>query len=81
MLVSLRRRGTCAALLWDEPCRRYQCGMISAPGRFVPLTGARMAAWMARLARHLISANQGCDADLQTQALPEPAHDKPDDRP
>lgn len=79
MLVSRRRRGSCAALMWIEEGGRYQCGMIKAPGRFVPLTGARMAGWVARVARHLISSGKGCDADLQTEALLKPPRKDPDD--
>ena len=71
ILVSRRLHGSCKALLWSQELARYQCGMVSAPGRFVPVTGPRMAAWVARLARRMISADVGCDADLQAQQLAE----------
>jgi hypothetical protein len=79
ILVSRRRRGACAALIWHEEAQRYQCGMIKAPGRFVPLSGPRMAGWVARLARHLISAGQGCDAELRAETPPAPRHQAPED--
>jgi hypothetical protein len=53
--------------------------MIKAPGRFVPLSGPRMAGWVARLARHLISAGQGCDAELRAETPPAPRHQAPED--
>ncbi len=71
ILVSRRLHGSCKALLWSQELARYQCGMVSAPGRFVPVTGPRMAAWVARLARRMISADVGCDADLEAQQLAE----------
>lgn len=72
ILVSRRLRGACKALLWSQDAGRYRCGMVIAPGRFMPLTGPRMAAWVSRLARRMISADMACDADLQVQALTAP---------
>lgn len=80
MLVSRRRRGACIALIWIEEDQRYQCGMVQAPERFVPLSGPRMARWLQRLARRLISAGQGCDADLHAEALIEAPAEDPDSR-
>ena len=60
VLVSLRRTGACKALIWESDGRRYRCGMVMAPERFVPL-GARL---VARLARRWIAAGTGCDASL-----------------
>ena len=50
MLVSMRRRGACNALRWDEGSGQYRCGLAA-----LPLLGA--------LARHWISAGKGCDSD------------------
>lgn len=69
ILVSRRLRGTCKALLWAPNLGRYRCGIASAPGRFMPLTGPRMEAWVARWVRRMISADSACDADVQAQAL------------
>ncbi len=62
MLLSRRRRGACRALLWDDGTRRYRCGAIAAPRRFVPWLPA---AWTRRLAWRWIAAASGCDCDLQ----------------
>jgi hypothetical protein len=50
MLLSLRRRGACEALVWDEADDRYHCGALQGPG------------WWASLARRWIAAGIGCDA-------------------
>ncbi|MGY4829388.1 hypothetical protein ACVNIS_12490 [Sphaerotilaceae bacterium SBD11-9] len=66
LLVSRRREGACAALVWSAPERRYRCGVVSEPQRHV---GVR---WMARLlsraARRWIAAGQGCDCSLAVEA-------------
>ena len=56
-LVSLRLRGACRALRWDDDQRRYRCGLMSR-------TLASHTPW-ARLARRLIAAGRGCDSDAQ----------------
>jgi hypothetical protein len=56
MLVSLRLRGRCAALRWDDAGRRYRCGLMS--GAVVP----------ARLAARWIGAGRGCDSSAEEQA-------------
>lgn len=63
VLVSRKRTGACKALIWDDEGRRYRCGMVMAPDRFVPL-GARL---VARLARRWIAAGTGCDASLHVR--------------
>jgi hypothetical protein len=57
MLVSLRLRGACRALRWDDEQRRYRCGLMSR-------IGASRTPW-ARLTRRLIAAGQGCDSDAE----------------
>ena len=70
MLVSRRRTGACAALVWDEPRSVYRCGVVTEPQRFIgPATPARVA---ARFAPRWIAAGQGCDCDLEPQ-VPSPA--------
>jgi len=51
MLLSLKRRGACRMLRWDDSARRYRCGAL---GR---------GPWQA-LARRWISAGSGCDCSL-----------------
>jgi hypothetical protein len=62
MLVSRRRRGACAALSWNSGESRYRCGVVSEPERFVK--NRWLAAGLARVARRMIAAGQGCDCDL-----------------
>jgi hypothetical protein len=52
MLISLRRRGVCRALRWDETAARYCCGLIDA-----------RRPWRSALARRWIAAGRGCDSD------------------
>ena len=63
MLVSRRRHGACAALSWDEAGRRYRCGAVAEPRRFVRWLPAALA---RRLALRWISAGRGCDSTLET---------------
>ena len=62
MLISRRRQGACAALLWDEPRQHYRCGAVAAPRRFLPWLPAPLA---SALARRWIAAQRGCDSDLE----------------
>lgn len=57
VLVSLRLRGACRALRWDDDQRRYRCGLM---GR-----AAKSRSPWARFARRLIAAGQGCDSDAE----------------
>lgn len=57
MLASLRLRGACRLLRWDDRQTRYVCGAV--------LSGP--PPWR-RLMRRWIAAGQGCDAALQVQA-------------
>lgn len=62
ILVSRRRHGRCAALVWTAADARYHCGLIAEPGRFTPLKSA----WVHRLVRavalRFIATGIGCDA-------------------
>lgn len=60
MAVSLRRRGECSALSWDETNARYRCGLLDR--------AVRMGPWPARAVARWIAAGNGCDADLDTEA-------------
>ncbi len=76
MLVSGRRQGACAALLWDESPGLYRCGALSQPRltlqRALPRGLqflVRPLAWLlARMGRRWIAAGQGCDSLLDVQA-------------
>lgn len=65
ILVSRRLRGACAALRWDESARRYRCGVVEEPRRWLPVLPA---AWARRLALRWIAAGQGCDSHVEVRA-------------
>jgi hypothetical protein len=66
MLVSRRRHGSCAALVWMESARAYRCGMVIEPQRY--LQARWMAQVLGRAALRLIAAGQGCDCSLSVDA-------------
>ena len=59
MLVSLRRRGACRALRWDDAAARYRCALMKIPV-------------LKTVARRWIAAGQGCDSDLLAQPTNSP---------
>lgn len=61
-LVSGRRTGACAALLWSAPEKKYRCGLLVAPEAHAPRV---LAPLVRRLARRMISAGTGCDSDVE----------------
>jgi hypothetical protein len=65
MLVSRRRHGACAALLWSDERSRYLCGVASDPARF--MAPRWLAALAGRFALRWIAAGQGCDCDLEPE--------------
>ena len=67
VLVSRRRHGACAALLWkddDAGGGVYRCGLIEQPATHLPAALRRAAPLLARVARRYISAGSGCDAGV-----------------
>ena len=64
VLVSGRRSGACAALLWNDDGDLYRCGLVGAPGVVLPRLPAALAPVVSRLARRWISAASGCDSSL-----------------
>lgn len=63
--LSGRRTGACRALGWDEAGRRYRCGALDDPRRWLPFVPP---AWARVLARRWISAGRGCDCSFEAQA-------------
>src|ERR1700712_782013 len=64
VLVTGRRTGACAALLWNEDGALYRCGMVSDPLTVMPRLPRVLAPLVRRLARRWISAASGCDSNL-----------------
>lgn len=58
MLLSRRRHGACARLVWSAQASRYHCGVLAS---------ARPGSLWQRLLRRWVAAGQGCDCSLQTQ--------------
>ncbi len=71
VLVSRRRTGPCAALLWSDAQQRYLCGMVQEPGAVTGWTQSWAVRLQRALARRWIAAGVGCDASLQAQ-VPSP---------
>jgi hypothetical protein len=68
VLVSGRRTGACAALLWKSDAGLYRCGLVSAPREVLRGLPGFAAPLLSRLARRWISAASGCDSSLQVEA-------------
>jgi len=64
-LFLLQFRGRCRALLWQDDASRYSCGMVAAPGRFLPWLPAILRPWASRRFIRRIAAGSGCDADIE----------------
>jgi hypothetical protein len=64
MLLSGRRSGSCAALMWMDAERRYRCGVVSQPESYVPRW---LAPVVGRMARRLIAAGAGCDCSFSVE--------------
>ena len=67
-LVSRRRTGACAALLWNSDAGLYRCGLVDAPRTALPRLPAALAPLLSRLARRWISAASGCDSGLVVES-------------
>jgi hypothetical protein len=65
VVVSRRRVGACAALVWSDAERRHGCGVLQDPARHLPLMHLLPKAWAQRLVARWIAAGKGCDADLE----------------
>ena len=65
VLVSRRRSGSCAALLWSEPASRYACGLVSDPGRVLSVRWRWATRIISSLARRFVSTGSGCDSDAE----------------
>jgi hypothetical protein len=65
-VVSRRVSGRCAALEWDANERRYGCGVLMTPGRWLRVLGWLPTRWSQALVARWIAAGRGCDADLES---------------
>lgn len=67
ILVSRRRTGACAAVVWNEDAQRYRCGVLADPARFTGLRWGPVQRLWVRLAQRMISAGSGCDCDIEVE--------------
>jgi hypothetical protein len=71
ILASRRRHGACDAVIWMPEERRYRCGMVLQPAKYLPAwlrvipLGWRY--WLPRLTLHFIAAGRGCDSDATVE--------------
>ena len=66
MLLSRRRSGRCAALLWNGLEARHGCGAVVQPARWLRWLRWLPRHWTQRLVLRWIGAARGCDSDLVT---------------
>lgn len=67
VLVSRRRHGACAALVWAGDEGAYRCGLIVQPAAYLPRTLSGLAPLLSRAARRFISAGSGCDSSVTAE--------------
>ncbi len=60
-VASLRHRGRCEALEWDDEATRYRCGLL--------VKAATAGRGAQRLVARWIAAGQGCDAEMEAVAV------------
>jgi len=56
-----QKQGPCPALSWSTDDRRYYCGLLSEPGRYIPHP-QRLTPLLRTLLRRWIAAGSGCDS-------------------
>jgi len=64
-------KGKCRALLWQEESRRYVCGMVVYPDRYVRLIPPRWREGSGQFFATRIAAGAGCDFAAEIDDLPE----------
>ena len=67
LVFLLQWRGRCRALLWQEEARRYVCGMVVCPDRYIYFLPARWRARFGSWAVTRIAAGSGCDSTLEVE--------------
>ncbi len=61
------RSGACPALRWQAHERRYACGMVTEPGRFLRWLPQRWSGFAGRRFARWIAAGMGCDSDIEAR--------------
>lgn len=60
-----QKHGPCPALCWSAAERRYLCGLLSAPGDYLPGLPHRATPLLSRLFARWIAAGRGCDCSAR----------------
>jgi hypothetical protein len=73
ILLTGKRSGACAAVLWQDSLGQYRCGAVVAPREVLLQALPKRARWLApvltplltRMGSRWISAGTGCDSHLE----------------
>lgn len=73
MALTMKRKGACGVLVWNEGRARYECGALVAPQELVQARLPGPLRWLApplvtmlrRMGARWIAAGIGCDSDLE----------------
>lgn len=73
MVITMKRKGACGALVWNGDRARYECGALVAPHQLVQAWLPRRMHWLVpplvgmlrRMGGRWIAAGIGCDSDLE----------------
>lgn len=78
VILSVRRRGACAAVRWHDELHQYRCGALCDPldvlRHVLPQPLRLLAPWLSPglvgLAKRWIAAGEGCDSSVEMTAPP-----------
>lgn len=78
IVLSVRRRGACAAVRWHDELRQYRCGALSDPldvlQQVLPRPLRPLAPWLSPglvgLAKRWVAVGQGCDSSVEVMSPP-----------
>lgn len=65
IVLFLQRRGPCPALVWNEEAKRYFCGWLDDPIRYLRWLPHRWKAGAIRFFTRRIAAGTGCDCSAE----------------
>ncbi len=75
-LLFWQRRGPCPALIWNTEGRRYFCGLLIDPARYVCWLPSRWNIAAIRFFTRRIAVGSGCDATIEVMPQENARSDK-----